>query len=107
MGNILADMGTVTAAIVAYDRSIELDPNYSSPWNGKGKALEILGNSSAANAAYDMASALDPTTGQRDRDRASQTTQAGGYPLAVSAVVVGTVILAAGRRNRRDPPRIG
>ena len=36
--------GTYTAAIEAYDRAIELDPAYASPWNGKGNALENQGN---------------------------------------------------------------
>jgi|WetSurSiteA1Bulk_404760.scaffolds.fasta_scaffold01260_4 PKD repeat protein len=47
-------------AIQAYDKAIELDPNYAAPWNNKGIALGILGKYDEALVCFDEAIRLDP-----------------------------------------------
>jgi len=43
----------------AYDKAIQLDPNYALAWSNKGIALGILGRNTEAIQAYDKATAKE------------------------------------------------
>ena len=43
-GNLLKQKGNYTGAIEAYNKALEIDPNYINAWDGKGWALNELGN---------------------------------------------------------------
>ena len=43
-GNLLKQERSYTGAIVAYNKALEIDPNYTNAWDGKGWALNELGN---------------------------------------------------------------
>jgi tetratricopeptide (TPR) repeat protein len=51
-------------ALEAYDKAIELDPNYVQAYNNKGAALVGLGRYREALEAYDKAIELDPNNVQ-------------------------------------------
>jgi tetratricopeptide (TPR) repeat protein len=43
-GDLLKQKGNYTGAIEAYNKALEIDPNYINAWDGKGWALNELGN---------------------------------------------------------------
>ncbi len=47
-------------AIKAYDKVIEIDPQYFEAWTNKGNALKELGNNDEAIKAYDKAIEINP-----------------------------------------------
>jgi superkiller protein 3 len=47
-------------AIAAYNKAIEINPQYSYAWADKGKALVKLGKSEKAITAYDKALEINP-----------------------------------------------
>lgn len=51
-GDDLAGQGKYLEAIQAYDRAIQLKPNYDSAWYNKGVALKALGRSNESAAAF-------------------------------------------------------
>jgi len=53
-------MGNYDKAILAYDKALELDPNFIEAWYYKGVDLDGLGNHSQALKAYEKATELDP-----------------------------------------------
>ncbi|MCJ7444802.1 MAG: tetratricopeptide repeat protein [Methanotrichaceae archaeon] len=59
-GNVLGMQGKFDEAIQAYDKAIDLDPNFAKGWKTKGSALFGLGKYDEAIAAYDKAIQLDP-----------------------------------------------
>ena len=46
--------------MAAFDKAIALDPEYASPWNGKGHLLSEQKRYDEAMAAFDKATALNP-----------------------------------------------
>ncbi|OPY52752.1 MAG: Tetratricopeptide repeat protein [Methanosaeta sp. PtaU1.Bin112] len=59
-GDALLELGLYEKAIISYERSLYLDPDFKASWLGKGKAYSHLGNFSEANKAYGRVIALDP-----------------------------------------------
>lgn len=57
-GNALYDLKRYQEALVAYDRAIQLDPNFAFAYNGKGYTLQQLGRSKEAQQAYEKAKRL-------------------------------------------------
>lgn len=53
-------MGKYEGAIQAYDKAIEINPEYAQAWSGKGDALCLIGRSEEAIQAYDKAIEIDP-----------------------------------------------
>jgi Flp pilus assembly protein TadD len=48
----LKSQGKYDEAIQAYDKAIELDPNFSNAWSGKGDAFNLLGRTTEAEVAF-------------------------------------------------------
>jgi tetratricopeptide (TPR) repeat protein len=46
-------------AIEAYDKALEIDPDYATAWHNKGTALKALGKNHEANKAYKKAKELE------------------------------------------------
>ena len=60
-GNTYYELQRYQKAIAAYDRAIEIKPNYSLSWNGKGATLYELKQYEDALIAYDKAIQLQPS----------------------------------------------
>ncbi len=54
-GNENAKNGNNEDALVAYDKSLEMDPNHVSAWNNKGIILSRLKQFEASIVCYDKA----------------------------------------------------
>ena len=48
-------MGRKEEAIEAFDKAIEIDPNYTAAYNNKGNALYDIGRKKECIACYDLA----------------------------------------------------
>ena len=59
-GDSFLDAGHYNEAIAAYNKAIELDPNYVAAWGNKGNALYTLVRYDEALAAYNKTIELDP-----------------------------------------------
>lgn len=59
-GETLADLKRYEAALAAYDRAVELRPEYAAAWQGRGKTLVALKQYADALEAYDQAIQLQP-----------------------------------------------
>jgi tetratricopeptide (TPR) repeat protein len=59
-GDALNRQGNFSEAITAYNKALELDPNYVNAWDGKGWSLNELGNYSQAIIYLDKALEIDP-----------------------------------------------
>ena len=60
-GNALTNLNKYEEAIKAYDKAIEINPQYSMAWNNKGAVLyNKLGKVDEAIKAYDKAIEIDP-----------------------------------------------
>ena len=57
----LLEQGRYDEALQAYDKAIELNPQYSEAWNNKGIALDKLGKIAEAQVCYDKAKELGYT----------------------------------------------
>lgn len=57
---LLFEQDQMEEALQAYDKAIELDPQFTSAWDGKGLALYGLGRYEEALQAFDKAIELDP-----------------------------------------------
>jgi tetratricopeptide (TPR) repeat protein len=53
-GDLLKQKGNYTGAIEAYNKALEIDPNYINAWDGKGWALNELGNYTYLNKALEI-----------------------------------------------------
>ena len=59
-GNESAQRGRYQEALEAYDKAVEIDPQYVASWHGKGVALERLKRYQEALEAYGKAVEIDP-----------------------------------------------
>jgi len=59
-GNALYSQGQYDEALQAFDKAIEIGPQYSPAWHGKGWTLENLGRYEEALQAFDKAIEIDP-----------------------------------------------
>jgi len=59
-GIALYNQGKYVEAISAFDKAIEIDPQYAAAWCYKGFALDELGKHDEATKAYDKAIEIDP-----------------------------------------------
>lgn len=59
-GNTLYNLNRYDEALVAYNRAINLQPDYAEAWKDKGKALSELKKYQEAQEAYDKAIQLKP-----------------------------------------------
>lgn len=59
-GNKLSDQGKYNDAVQAYDKALEIDPQYAQAWNDKGLALDNLLKYNAAIECFDNAIKINP-----------------------------------------------
>src|SRR5512136_761726 len=59
-GNALFNQSKYNEAIQAYDKAIELNPQFALSWNGKGNSFNAQGKLDEAIQAYDKAIEIDP-----------------------------------------------
>jgi len=59
-GDALNKMGNFSGAITAYDKALEIDPNYVNAWDGKGWSQNEFGNYRQAIVYFDKALKIDP-----------------------------------------------
>jgi tetratricopeptide (TPR) repeat protein len=57
-GNALVGQSKYDEAIQAYDKAIEIDPNYVPAWHNKGYVLNLLGKTSESEEAFEKAEKL-------------------------------------------------
>ncbi|MFJ2831409.1 tetratricopeptide repeat protein [Streptomyces sp. NPDC087263] len=71
------------AALVAYDRAVELDPGWAMAHYGRGITCQALGDLAAALAAFDRADELAPDTARIVAERGETYRMAGRFTEAV------------------------
>src|SRR5512136_1353274 len=59
-GNALFNQSNYNESIQAYDKAIELNPQFALYWNGKGNSLNAQNKRDEAIQAYDKAIEIDP-----------------------------------------------
>ena len=59
-GDALRSQGKLDEAIQAYDKAIDINPQYAEAWNGKGLVFEVQGKYDEAVNEYDKAIDIDP-----------------------------------------------
>ncbi|WP_341528615.1 tetratricopeptide repeat protein [Nostoc sp. UHCC 0302] len=59
-GNTLFDLQRYKDALTAYEKAVNIIPNYAQGWNGQGKTLNELKEYKEALAAYDKAIQIQP-----------------------------------------------
>jgi tetratricopeptide (TPR) repeat protein len=60
IGFALSKLGQQEAAIVSYDKAIEIKPDFHQAWNIRGNALSALGRQEAAIVSFDKAIEIKP-----------------------------------------------
>jgi tetratricopeptide (TPR) repeat protein len=63
-GNALCGQGKYDEAISAYDKAIEINPQYVDAWNNKGLALDGQGKYDESIQAYGKAIEINPRMAQ-------------------------------------------
>jgi tetratricopeptide (TPR) repeat protein len=81
----LYEHGRYQEAIDAYDKAIQLDPNYKWPWNNKGVALKDLGKNREAIDAYNKAIEIDPNFTEVWNNKGFSLNQLGEYEKGLEA----------------------
>jgi tetratricopeptide (TPR) repeat protein len=84
-GNALDAQCKSDEALQAYDKAIELNPDYVSAWYRKGQVLAGLGKSDEALQAYDKAIELDPDDAHAWDEKGSALRYQGKYDEALQA----------------------
>jgi hypothetical protein len=85
LGMVLADQHRDHEAVVAYERSIALDPTIAETWNNLGNALRALGCFDQAEAAFDRAVAIRPNYALAELNRGTARTWRGDLNGALEA----------------------
>ncbi|RPJ64758.1 MAG: tetratricopeptide repeat protein [Alphaproteobacteria bacterium] len=58
-GNSLYYLGRYEEAILAYNKTIEINPQYANAWHNKGVSLDNLGRHEEAVVCYNRAKELE------------------------------------------------
>ncbi len=85
LGGELFNLSRYEDAIAAYDRAIEIKPDYDAAWNNRGNALDNLGRHEEAIAAYDKAIEIKPDKDAAWNNRGIALRNLGRYEEAISA----------------------
>ena len=84
-GKRLYYQGKLPEALEAFDRAIELDPNYAPPHNGRGNALRDLNRYEDALEAYNRAIELDPNYAPPHNNRGNTLSDLNRHEEALEA----------------------
>jgi tetratricopeptide (TPR) repeat protein len=84
IGETESEMGEYKAAVVDYDRALELDPNMARTWGMRGLAKWLISKLEAAVVDYDRALELDPTMAWVWSNRGITNRLMGQYEAAVA-----------------------
>jgi tetratricopeptide (TPR) repeat protein len=84
-GLALGAIGRWTAALEAFDKAIEVRPDYAEAWNARGLALAELDEPSDALESYDRALALRPDYAEAHANRSPALRNLGRIEEAVAA----------------------
>jgi tetratricopeptide (TPR) repeat protein len=91
-GLLLRDSGLNKEAIVAYDASLALNPDYHEALTNKGVALSALGRKEEAITAYDAALALNPDDHSALHNKGVALSHLGRQEEAITAYDVALVL---------------
>ncbi|MCX6673110.1 MAG: tetratricopeptide repeat protein [Methanothrix sp.] len=84
-GFALSSLGWYDEALQAYDRAIEIDPNFAEAWNNKGTTLHKQDKYDEAIKAYDEAIRLDPEYVDAWYNKGNSLVDQGEYDEAIKA----------------------
>ena len=84
-GNALSNLGRYEEAIVAYDKALEINPQYSDAWNNKGIALSYLNRYEEASEACNKAIEIDPQNSNAWNNKGNILKILGRYGEAIEA----------------------
>lgn len=84
-GVVLSNSGRYEEALQAYDKAIELKPDFSSAWLNKGNALGKLGRYEKALQTYDKVIELSPDDSNAWYNKGAVLSNLGRYEEALQA----------------------
>ena len=84
-GNIYYEQHQYNDALTAYNKAIELDPNFTYAWNGIGNVQDLSGRTDEALTAYNKAIELNPTYYQAWDNKGNVFNSLGQYGEALAA----------------------
>jgi tetratricopeptide (TPR) repeat protein len=84
-GVALTQQDKYDEAVQAYDRAVEINPQYADAWNNKGIALLLQGKYDEAVQAYDNAIEINPQFAQAWNNKGVAFTQQDKYDEALQA----------------------
>jgi tetratricopeptide (TPR) repeat protein len=82
-GIALFYQGKYGEAISAFDKAIEIDPQYAAAWTSKGNALDKLGKYDEAIESYNKASEIDANLSTNMLSKGNSHYEAGEYIAAI------------------------
>ncbi|NES18553.1 MAG: tetratricopeptide repeat protein [Symploca sp. SIO3E6] len=84
-GNDLLAQDLYEEAIVAYDKALEIKPDYADAWYGRGFALHEIGKYQNAIASYDKAIEIKPDKYEAWSSRGTTLYELGKYQEAIAS----------------------
>eukprot|EP00656_Telonema_subtile_P051861 TRINITY_DN707_c0_g1_i1.p1 TRINITY_DN707_c0_g1~~TRINITY_DN707_c0_g1_i1.p1 ORF type:complete len:699 (+),score=142.19 TRINITY_DN707_c0_g1_i1:88-2184(+) len=81
-GRAMKDKGDLDGALKAYDRALQIDPNYHHAHNSRGNVLHAMGHLQCALAAYDRALELEPNSHHARSNREMLTSLLSEHPVS-------------------------
>ncbi|NJR67683.1 MAG: tetratricopeptide repeat protein [Synechococcales cyanobacterium CRU_2_2] len=85
LGDRFSSLGEYEAAIAAYNKALEFQPNNAAAWDNRGSSLGCLGQFEASIRSFDKALELNPESHDAWHSRGLALAQSGRYEEAIAS----------------------